>query len=129
MSDQTAIRELDLSDAELMELLRHHGISRRGVMKLLGTGAALSAVGGTAAGQNDADARIDEAFGAPYAADESPPRGLIDHESELRGPPASEEHDDFPVGKDTEFYFDPVGLHVNPETSSTFQSVRTTTTR
>lgn len=142
MPDRTTVREPERGDAEGLDLLRHHGISRRGVMKLLGAGAAVSALGGTAAGQNGQNARIDEVFGAPYAAEESPPQGLIDHEVTLRGSPADDGgsgsmdgsgesqgtdsqpfgvHEQFPLTpgeggltEEAEFFFDPAGLHVKP---------------
>jgi len=130
MSDSPRPDELDLTDAELVEVLRSHGIDRRGVMKLFGAGAGVATLGGTATAAKGRDARIDEVFGASYAADESPPPGLVDHTVELRGPPESgppvDAHSGFPMvdtpedgafAPDTEaaeFFFDPVGLHVEP---------------
>lgn len=127
--------ELELSDAELIEVLKNHGIDRRVLMKAFGAGAIVTGLGGTAAAKpGNSASRIDEVFGAPYSADDKVPSGLVDHEVELRvlapgtGP---NQHDDFPVpepgddpnnpddddpGDDeqSEFFFDPVGLHVKP---------------
>lgn len=128
MSDQLNPAELELTDGELVQLLRNHGLSRRRLMQALGVGATVSAVGGTAAGRDGRDARIDEVFGAAYAADETPPRGLIDHEVDLRTIEEVDEghHDGFPEVDSpedgdfepdreiAEFFFDPVGLHVDP---------------
>lgn len=130
MSDDIKPSELDLTDAELVEVLKNHGIDRRGVMKALGVGAGVATLSGTTAGAKGGDARIDDVFGASYAADESPPPGLVDHTVELRGPPEdgapTDAHADFPLvdtpedgdfEPDTEvseFFFDPVGLHVEP---------------
>lgn len=108
------------------------GTNRRSLMRALGMGAGVVALGGTAAGGSPPNTgkgvRIDETFGAPYAADDTVPAGLVDHEVKVRGPPAPEKHDGFPLvpddtfGEDEdddpdeapEFYFDPVGLHVTP---------------
>lgn len=51
MSEKPKQEELDLSDAELMEVLKNHGMNRRGLMKVLGVGAGVAALSGTAAGQ------------------------------------------------------------------------------
>lgn len=128
MSDNIKPGEMDLTDAELVEVLKNHGIDRRGLMKLFGVGAGVATLSGTAAGAKGGDARIDDVFGASYAADESPPRGLVDHTVELRRPPGdppkqgvhpkfpmvdSPEDGDFkPDREAAEFFFDPVGLHV-----------------
>lgn len=135
MTGKRTVEELDLSDAELVEVLKDHGIDRRGLLKVFGLGAGVAALGGTAAGKNGRDARIDEVFGAAYSTDETPPPGLIDHEVELRVVPGDAFHEGFPQGDDTvdadpttpgfqpdsddqddvpEFFFDPVGLHVDP---------------
>lgn len=126
MTQQSEIADLDLSDAELVELLKNHGLDRRTLMRVFGVGTGIAMLGGTAAASNGRDARIDEVFGAAYSTDETPPPGLIDHEVELRviGDPASGTHAGFPLldspedgdfTPDTErgeFFFDPVGLHV-----------------
>jgi len=139
MSERPNTDDLDLTDAELVTVLKNHGIDRRSLMKAVGVGAGVAALGGTAAGARGGDARIDEAFGASYSADESPPRGLVDHTVELRGPPESgpqtDVHPGFPLmdtpedgdfDPDTEtaeFYFDPVGLHVDPGDVVAFEVV------
>lgn len=133
MSDDIDADELELSDAELLEVLGAHGIDRRSLLKLLGAGTGLAAAGGTAAAAGGGrDARIDDVFGAAYSTDESPPPGLADHTVVLHahtdknasdglgdladfpllpdGPDPDSDPDEFP----TEFFFDPVGLHVEP---------------
>lgn len=132
MPDNFEAGELDLTDAELVEVLKNHGIDRRGLMKVFGFGAGIATLGGTAAGADGRDARIDDVFGASYPADSSPPPGLVDHTVTLRGPTESQggtsvdAHSGFPLvdspedgdfAPDTEaseFFFDPVGLHVEP---------------
>lgn len=128
MTDKPPIAEIELSDAELIELIKNHGINRRSLMKLFGVGAGVAAFSGTAAGDNGKDARIDEVFGAAYSTDETPPSGLIDHEVELRviekigdghhdGFPevdSPEDGDFVPDTEDGEYFFDPVGLSVEP---------------
>jgi plastocyanin len=137
MTDSTDVEQVDLTDAELVEVLKRHGLSRRTLMRVFGAGAALSAVGGTAAAKNPGGASIDEVFGATYFGDESPPPGLVDHVVELHAHSPGV-HDGFPLVEDdtvdrdpatpgvqgdadddpdelpTEFIFDPVGLHVKP---------------
>lgn len=90
------------------------GLERRGLLRLLGAGAGVAALGETAAADRGRDARIDDVFGAPYAASESPPPGLVDHTVELHGegPPA-------PFA----FHFDPVGIHVRPGSVVDFRNV------
>lgn len=123
MSDEMDVAELDLSDAELIEVLKNHGMSRRVLMKVFGVGAVVSALGGTAAAQQGRGTRIDEVYGAPYSADETVPSGLVDHVSELHVHGGDATHEGFPApdGDDDddqddapEAFFDPVGLHVKP---------------
>lgn len=130
MSHQPNVENLELSDSELITVLKNHGMSRRNLMQVFGAGAVMAAVGGTAAASKGGSARIDEVFGAPYSAEESPPSGLVDHTVELRGPDGhgsdggvhemfplvdSQEDGDFdPDSEVAEFFFDPVGLHVHP---------------
>lgn len=121
--------ELDLTDEELITVLKNHGLGRRGVLKALGVGAGVTAIGGTAAGGGSGGdrgrgTRIDEVYGAPYAADiDSVPSGLVDHSIDLHVHPGDAEHEGFPApdGEDEndqddapETFFDPVGLHVKP---------------
>lgn len=118
MTGNRGVAELDLSDAELMELLKNHGMSRRLLMKVFGVGTGVAALGGTAAGNNGKGTRIDKVYGAPYEASENVPSGLVDHEVGLfiQGGPG--EHEDFPLEEgeefSAEFFFDPVGLRVKP---------------
>lgn len=124
MTDETDVEELELSDAELIEVLKNHGLSRRVLMKALGVGAGAAALSGTAAGSPGRGTRIDEVYGAPYAAGrDTVPSGLVDHEVVLHMHPGDAEHEGFPVpdGDDPddqddypETFFDPVGLHVKP---------------
>lgn len=128
MSERLDAEDLELSDTELIQVLKNHGVNRRFLMKVFGAGAVVSAVGGTAAGKPSRDARIDDVFGAAYARDETPPPGLIDHEVDLRviEDIASGIHDGFPEVDSPEdgdfmpdreigeFFFDPVGLRVDP---------------
>lgn len=133
------IANLDLSDAELIQVLKNHGFNRRLLMKVFGAAAVVSTLGGTAAGRNPGGASIDEIYGATYFHDETVPGGLVDHVVELHaheGVPGP--HPGFPLVPDDtvdrdpntpgnqgdsdsdpdenpiEFFFDPVGLHVEP---------------
>lgn len=118
MKHDSDVTDLELSDAELIELLKNHGLDRRVLLKALGVGAGVTALGGTASGAPGRGTRIDDVWGAPYAADDTVPEGLVDHVVDLDvlvGPEAV--HEDFPMSGDTElpeFVFDPVGLHVKP---------------
>lgn len=119
MTTETDVSELDLSDAELMEVLKNHGISRRGMMKLLGAGAGAAAISGTAAGKPGKGTRIDKIYGASYAAGvHNVPSGLVDHSVDLHIHDSGGDHPGFPVDPNEneapEFFFDPVGLHVKP---------------
>lgn len=131
MTQQSDGESRDLTDAELLAILRDHGLSRRTLLTAVGVGAGAVALGGSAAGQTGRDASIDDVFGAAFSAAESPPRGLVDHNVAVRGPAAhgdgnggalsrfplvdSPEDGDFLVdSEEAEFYFDPVGLHVEP---------------
>lgn len=128
MTTEQNVGELDLSDAELLELLENHGLSRRGVMKLLGVGAGAAALSGTAAGTPGRGNRIDKVYGAPYAAGiHTVPRGLVDQSVALHvhEPPGA--HEAFPINPQSgeegpETFFDPVGLHVKPGEVVQFQT-------
>lgn len=124
MPEDLSVEDLDLSDAELLEVLKNHGIDRRTLMKAVGAGAGVAALSGTAAGQEGRGNRIDKIYGAAYAADEhTVPSGLVDHVSELHVHPGDATHEGFPApdGSDPddqddapETFFDPVGIHVKP---------------
>lgn len=124
MTDDRDLDELDLSDAELMGVLADHGMNRRGLMKAVGVGAGVAALGGTAAGAQGSGNRIDKVYGATYAADiHTVPSGRVDHAVELHVHGGDATHEGFPVpdGDDKddqddapETFFDPVGLHVKP---------------
>ncbi|WP_396610818.1 plastocyanin/azurin family copper-binding protein [Haloferax sp. S1W] len=119
MTKQRDTDDLDLSDDELIEVLKNHGMNRRTLMKVFGVGAAVSALGGTATASANRGARIDDVYGAPYAAGENVPSGLVDHVVGLHVH-EGDIHEGFPVDPESgaeipaEFFFDPVGLHVNP---------------
>ncbi|MFC6993610.1 hypothetical protein ACFQH3_18950 [Haladaptatus sp. GCM10025707] len=99
MTENDNVRDLHLSDEELIEVLKNHGVNRRPLMKLIGAGAALSLFGGTAAAM-PADGRgnrIDTIYGAPYAAGETVPSGLVDHTVTLHIHEGPGDHPDFPL--------------------------------
>jgi plastocyanin len=125
MAEKPDIDELDLSDAELVEVLKNHGMNRRGLLKALGVGAGVAALGGSAAGRGGRGSRIDKIYGAPYAAGvHTVPSGLVDHDVDLHVHPGEADHPDFPLvdldgdgvpaEEGPEAFFDPVGLHVTP---------------
>lgn len=119
------IEELDLSDGELLTVLKNHGLSRRVLMKAVGVGAGAAALGGPAAGQEERGTRIHEVFGAPYAADETVPAGLVDYVVDLDILPGVGAHEGFPdpEGEVPEFIFEPVGLHVEPGSVVNFRNI------
>jgi plastocyanin len=124
MGNELNIEELELSDAELMEILKNHGIDRRSLLKVMGAGAGIAALSGTTAGQEGRGNRIDKIYGATYAANvHTVPSGLVDHVSELHIHPGDATHEGFPApdGDDPddqddapETFFDPVGIHAKP---------------
>jgi hypothetical protein len=70
MTNEIDVETADLSDEQLVTLLKNHGMGRRGVMKLFGAGAAVATLGGTAAAK-PGNAGIHDVYGAPYEASES----------------------------------------------------------
>lgn len=120
MTENTPVDELELTDSELIAVLKNHGMSRRWLMKLFGAGAVVAALGGTAAAHEGGGVRIDKVYGAPYEASETVPSGLVDHEVALHLHPGPGDHADFPLDPESgeeipaEFFFDPVGLRVKP---------------
>lgn len=117
MTDTTDPNDLDLSDEELIEVLKNHGLDRRLLLKVFGIGTGVAALGGTASAQGIGN-RIDKVYGAPYEANENVPSGLVDHEVNLHIHEPGD-HNDFPLNEGgeegpAEFIFDPVGLHVKP---------------
>lgn len=116
MEENIDAGDIDLSDAELIEVLKNHGMNRRSLMKAFGVGAGVAALGGTAAGKGEGEGRgsgIDDVYGAPYAAGDSVPSGLVDHPVGLH---LHLEGGGIPT------YFDPVGLHVKPGEIVEFQT-------
>lgn len=105
MPQQSSADELSLSDEELLTVLKNHGLDRRLLMKVLGGGVAAAALGGKAAADpgDGQGVRIDDVFGAPYAADDKIPSGKVDHQVGMHIHPLEEA-----------FFFDPIGLHVEP---------------
>lgn len=126
MPDDLNVEDLDLSDAELLEVLKSHGIDRRLLMKVFGVGTGVAALGGTAAGSpgKGKGTRIDKIYGDTYSADHhAVPGGLVDHKVDLHVHGGDAVHEGFPApdGDDSddqddapETFFDPVGLHVKP---------------
>ncbi|MBX0297944.1 cupredoxin domain-containing protein [Haloarcula nitratireducens] len=111
MTDRPSIDELELSDAELLELMKNHGIDRRSMMKLLGFGTALSFSAGSAAAKHDDPhpPHIDSYYGyATPDANDIPKKLEPDHVVELHvilpNPP---EH------QPPMFHFAPSGLSVD----------------
>jgi plastocyanin len=117
-------------NATIVQLLKNHGIDRRMLLKLVGAGAGVSALGGTAAGAPNRGNRIDEVYGATYAAGrDTVPSGLVDHAVDLHVHEGDAAHEGFPApdGEDPddqddapETFFDPVGLHVRPGEIASF---------
>lgn len=134
----TQIDELNLSDEELLEVLKNHGLSRRTLMQAFGAGAGIAALGGTAAGSPGGGTRVDDNYGAMYAADENVPSGRVDHVVELHthGKGGDGAHEGFPVPDDAtgpapdpndaddqaEYHFEPVGLHAKPGDTVQFKA-------
>lgn len=105
MTDGPNIDELELSDAELLELIKNHGLDRRSVMKVLGAGTALTLGAGTAAAGHDQPhpPHIDSHFGYSAPEDERLPGKLRpDHTVELH-------IEEGPIP----FHFAPMGIHVD----------------
>lgn len=106
MAEKVDPTELDLTDSELVEVIRNHGIDRRTVMKVLGAGTLASLGSETVAADHDQPhpPHIDSYYGYSAPADERLPGKLRpDHTVDLRL--------DFSVRMP--FYFSPVGLHVS----------------
>lgn len=123
MTEKSHAGELELSDSELVTVLKNHGMNRRVLMKVFGAGAVASALGGTAAGKPSGGANIDDIYGATYYLGETLPSGLVDHTVDLHTHPGDATFEGFPApdGDDEddqddvpEFIFNPVGLHVEP---------------
>lgn len=114
MTDQTDVDDLELTDSELVTLLKNHGLSRRSVMALLGVGAVGTALSGTAGGTHDPGHPpiIDPHYGYAAPADEQLPGRLQpDHVVELH----VHEHAVFsPDPTDVPFHFKPMGLQIEP---------------
>ena len=103
MSNRMDVETAELTDGELVALLRNHGMNRRGLMRLFGAGAVVAGLGGTAAAK-PGGVSIDEVYGASYEASESVPSGVVDQVVQL--------HLHFEPPGPPEFFFDPVGVHL-----------------
>lgn len=111
MPDGTSPTELNLDDAELIELIKNHGVGRRSVMKALGAGTALSLGAGTAAADHDDPhpPHIDSRYGYSTPNAEDVPEKLEpDHVVELHLTPP-----DPPERRPPLFHFAPTGLSVD----------------
>lgn len=114
MPEKPRIEDLELSDAELVELIRSHGVDRRSILKALGLGSVLSLGAGTAAAGEHSDPStpaIDPHYGYAAPTDEGLPEALRpDHVVELH----IHEHAIFsPTPTDLPFHFEPVALKVD----------------
>lgn len=129
MVDGTNPEDLQLTDEELLEVIKTHGTNRRGAMRLLGAGVGVAALSGTAAARDrrrdrsrgDGEGRqgrrwwsrgphIDATFGKAYTASERVPSGLVDHVIEVH----VHEHaimDGEPTT--VPFHFSPTGLQID----------------
>jgi len=112
MTNDTDIDELELTDSELVTVVKNHGIGRRALMSLLGIGVLGSTVSSTAAGKHEPQHTpfIDPHFGYSAPSDEKLPRKLQpDHVVELH----VHEHAIFsPDPTDIPFHFGPLGLQI-----------------
>ena len=111
MPERSAITDLELSDAELIELIKNHGIDRRSVVRALGVGTALSFGAGTAAADHDEPhtPHIDSHYGySTPDADDVPKKLEPDHVVELHATPPNQSESQPPL-----FHFEPTGLSVD----------------
>lgn len=111
MADRSSLDELELSDTELLELIKSHGMDRRSVMRLLGAGTALSLGAGNAVAKHDDPhpPKIDSHYGyATPDAENVPNRLKPDHEVELHVIPPNRPENRPPI-----FHFEPSGLAVD----------------
>lgn len=125
MSKKAAVDELDLTDDELVEVTKNHGVNRRNVMRAVGIGgvAALLGTGSVAAttGQGQGDSRqppqIDPEFGyAGSAGERVPPRLSPDHTVAVHTDPGQfYPNPGSPTAiKFGAFHFHKAGLYVEP---------------
>lgn len=111
MSDKLSRTKRKFSDTELIELIKHHGIDRRSLMKALGISTALSLGAGSAAAKDDKPRppHIDPHYGfATPDADAIPKKLEPDHEVELHLVPPNPAERLPPL-----FHFEPTGLSVD----------------
>lgn len=109
MTDQSSIEKLELTDAELLELIKNHSINRRTVMKILGVGTALSfGTGNTLATHEEPHPpHIDSHYGySTPDATEIPTKLEPDHVVELHVVPPDPPQPPL-------FHFEPSGLSVD----------------
>lgn len=112
MSERPSPDELELSDTELLEVIKNHGIDRRSVMRALGAGTVVSLGSGRALANHDEPhpPQIDSHYGYSTPDADTVPRKLEpDHEVELHVIPPNPQENQPPV-----FHFEPSGLSVDP---------------
>lgn len=105
MSGKADPERLDLSDRELIELIKNHGTGRRSVLAALGVGTAVSMGSGVAAASHDEPhtPHVDSHYGYSAPGDERLP-------GKLRPDRTVELH----VGEGPlPFHFDPMGIHID----------------
>lgn len=113
MTEGESLDELELTDRELIQLIKSHGIDRRPLLKALGAGTVLSLGAGNAAAKHDDPhpSHIDSHYGYSAPADETLPGKLRpDHEVGLRI------REEAIVDRDpttVPFHFEPMGLKVD----------------
>lgn len=113
MTNDTDVAELELTDSELVTLVKNHGMGRRAVLSLLGLGVLGSAGSGTATARHEPQHTpfIDPYYGYSAPTEETLPRRLqADHVVGLH----VHEHAIFsPDPTDIPFHFEPMGLQIS----------------
>lgn len=112
MADKIDPENLELTDSELVQVLKNHGLGRRSVMKALGIGTAVSLGAGSVAAKHDNPhpPHIDSHYGYTAPEDERLPGKLRpDHTVELHidgGALTDQDQTTLP------FHFEPMGLQI-----------------
>ncbi|MDY6819031.1 MAG: plastocyanin/azurin family copper-binding protein [Halobacteriales archaeon] len=112
MADNTRVDELELSDTELIRLIKHHGVDRRTVMQVIGVGTLVSLGAGSATAKHDNPhpPHIDSHYGYPAPEDERLPGKLHpDHTVELHIDGAALTDQDQTT---LPFHFEPMGVQI-----------------
>lgn len=136
MSDKQDTQGSDLTDSELLQVIKRHTTDRRGMMKVIGAGAALAALGGPVAAREPPDRsrqgrsgrdrdhsrdghprrgqgrgpNIDAFYGETYRPGATVPSGKVDHTVELH---IHEHAIQNPDPAAVPFHFAPTGLHID----------------